>query len=73
MDGFTESGGLGMNVDDMDSTRNRGLGARLRRTVRQPDGPRLLGELRVQVVQLLGDGTPQPSWHPPAYPAQGSA
>lgn len=57
MDGFTESGGLGMNVDDMDSTFGTvGLGARLRGELSANlTGRASLGELRVQVVQLLGD------------------
>ena len=57
MDGFTESGGLGMNVDDMDSTYGTvGLGARLRGELSANlTGRASLGELRVQVVQLLGD------------------
>ena len=57
MDGFTESGGLGMNVDDMDSTFGTvGLGARLRGELSANlMGRASLGELRVQVVQLLGD------------------
>lgn len=57
MDGFTESGGLGMSVDDMDSTYGTvGLGARLRGELSSNlTGRASMGELRVQVVQLLGD------------------
>lgn len=75
MDGFTESGGLGMNVDDMDSTFGTvGLGARLRGEL----SANLTGRASwvncgCRLSSFWATGTPQPSWHPPAYPAQGSA
>ncbi|MCC8147847.1 autotransporter domain-containing protein [Akkermansia sp.] len=57
MDGFTESGDLGMSVEDMDSTYGTvGLGARLRGELSSNlTGRASMGELRLQVVQNLGD------------------
>lgn len=57
MDGFTESGGLGMSVDDMESTYGTvGLGGRLRGELSSNlAGRACMGELRAQVVQNLGD------------------
>lgn len=75
MDGFTESGGLGMSVDDMDSTYGTvGLGARLRGELSSNlTGRASMGELRVQVVQLLGDRKTTAALSPAGVPAQDSA
>ncbi len=57
MDGFTESGDLGMSVEDMDSTYGTvGLGARLRGELSSNlTGRASMGELRLQMVRNLGD------------------
>lgn len=73
MDGFTESGGLGMSVDDMDSTcGTAGLGARLRGELPSNlTGRASMGELRVQVVQLLGDRETAAALAPAGVPGAG--
>ncbi|WP_418388824.1 autotransporter domain-containing protein [Akkermansia sp.] len=73
MDGFTESGGLGMSVDDMDSTYGTvGLGARLRGELSSNlTGRASMGELRVQVVQLLGDRKTTAALSPAGVPGAG--
>lgn len=73
MGGFTESGGLGMSVDDMDSTYGTaGLGARLRGELPSNlTGRASMGELRVQVVQLLGDRKTTAALAPTGIPGAG--
>lgn len=73
MDGFTETGGLGMSVDDMDSTYGTvGLGARLRGELSDNlMGRACLGELRVQVVQNLGDRKTTAALAPVGAPGAG--
>lgn len=73
MDGFTESGDLGMSVDDMDSTYGTaGLGARLRGELSSNlTGRPSMGELRVQVVQTLGDRKTTAALAPNGAPGAG--
>lgn len=73
MDGFTETGGLGMSVEDMDSTYGTvGLGARLRGELSESlMGRASMGELRVQVVQNLGDRKTTAALAPVGAPGAG--
>lgn len=73
MDGFTESGGLGMSVEDMTSTYGTaGLGARLRGELPcNLTGRASIGELRVQLVQLLGDRETTAALAPAGIPGAG--
>lgn len=73
MDGFTESGGLGMSVDDMESTYGTvGLGGRLRGELSSNlAGRACMGELRAQVVQNLGDRKAAAALTPAGAPGAG--
>lgn len=73
MDGFTESGELGMSVDDMDSTYGTvGLGGRLRGELGSNlTGRASMGELRVQVIQDLGDRKATAALAPNGAPGAG--
>lgn len=73
MDGFTESGGLGMSVDDMESTYGTvGLGGRLRGELPSNlAGRACMGELRAQVVQNLGDRKAAAALTPAGAPGAG--
>lgn len=73
MDGFTESGGLGMSVDDMESTYGTvGLGGRLRGELSSNlAGRACMGELRAQVVQNLGDRKAAAALTPVGAPGAG--
>lgn len=73
MDGFTESGALGMNVDDMESTYGTvGLGGRLRGELSSNlAGRACMGELRAQVVQNLGDRKAAAALTPVGAPGAG--
>lgn len=73
MDGFMETGDMGMTVDDMDSTYGTlGLGGRLRGELSDNlVGRPAFGELRVQLVQLLGDRQSKASLTPTGVPGAG--
>lgn len=73
MDGFTESGGLSMSVDDMESTYGTvGLGGRLRGELSSNlAGRACMGELRAQVVQNLGDRKAAATLTPVGAPGAG--
>lgn len=73
MDGFTETGDMWMTVDDMDSTYGTlGLGGRLRGELSDNlVGRPAFGELRVQLVQLLGDRQSKASLTPTGVPGAG--
>lgn len=73
MDGFTETGDMGMTVDDMDSSYGTlGLGGRLRGELSDNlVGRPAFGELRVQLVQLLGDRQSKASLTPTGVPGAG--
>lgn len=73
MDGFTESGGLAMAVEDMESTYGTvGLGARLRGEISSNlTGRACMGELRVQLLQDMGDHRAGAALNPVGAPGAG--
>lgn len=75
MDGFTESGGLGMSVDDMDSTYGTvGLGARLRGELSSNlTAARPWVNCGCRLSSSWATGKPRQRCRPPACPAQDSA
>lgn len=73
MDGFTETGDLGMSVDDMESTYGTvGIGARLRGELSSNLlGRASMGELRIQAAQDLGDRKTTAALTPVGAPGAG--